>query len=128
MALHIRTVIFDDFDASTDGVTTHQFALDGVTWEIDLSDANLGRLREALRPFQTAGRRLPAARTTRAAAHAAAHADANNRSTAKAMRRWWRENRDRDDLPAFINYGKIPALVRHAYREAHQPRRSHPQP
>jgi hypothetical protein len=64
VALHVTTVLTDDLDASTDGVATHNFALDDVTWEIDLSEANLEQLREALRPFIAAGRRLPKHRST----------------------------------------------------------------
>ncbi len=115
VALHTSIVLFDDFDATTDGVTSHQFALDGVTWEIDLSEANLNRLREALRPFQTAGRRLPASRTTRAAARIGG----DDRPATKAIRRWWLDNRDRADLPAFASSGRIPAAVKHAYRDAY---------
>ncbi len=54
--LHIRV---DDLDASTDGVATHHVGLDGVTYEIDLTDANLAKLHDALAPFLAAGRRLP---------------------------------------------------------------------
>ena len=117
MALHTRTELFDDFDATTEGVTSHEFALDGVAFEIDLSEANLDRLRDALRPFMTAGRRLPASRTRRTAAPAAT----GDRSAAKAIRRWWLDQRDRDDLPAFAKNGRIPAAVEQAYRAAHQP-------
>ncbi|ROO63013.1 Lsr2 protein [Micromonospora sp. Llam0] len=113
MALHTSTVLLDDFDATTDGVTSHQFALDGVTWEIDLSATNLDRLREALRPFQTAGRRLPASRTNRATTRTG-----SDRPSTAAIRRWWRDNRDRADLPAFASKGRIPAAVIQAYRDA----------
>jgi len=117
MALHTTTVLVDDFDASTDGVTTHQFALDGVTWEIDLSEANLDRLRTALRPFTTAGRRLPASRTTRSAG--VARAGTADRAATTTIRRWWLDNRDRHDLPPFASNGRIPAAVKQAYRDAH---------
>jgi hypothetical protein len=67
MALPTVIVCYDDLDASTDGVTTRQFALDGITWEIDLSEANLDRLREALRPYLAVGRRQPASHGKRRA-------------------------------------------------------------
>jgi nucleoid-associated protein Lsr2 len=122
VAVHTRTVLTDDFDASTDGVTSHEFAFDGVTWEIDLSVANLDRLREALRPFQAAGRRLPASRAGRPTARTRA----DDRADTKAMRRWWLDNRDRDDLPPFASHGRIPAAVTQAYRDAHQPQQADP--
>jgi hypothetical protein len=117
MAVQTRTVLTDDFDASTDGVTSHTFAVDGVAWEIDLSVANLDRLREALRPFQAAGRRLAASRAGRPAGRTRA----GDREDTKAMRRWWLDHRDRDDLPPFASNGRIPAAVKQAYRDAHQP-------
>lgn len=115
MAVHTRTELTDDFDHTTDGVTSHEFALDGVAFEIDLSEANLARLRDALRPFMTAGRRLPHTRRT------PARAAAGDRSAAKTIRRWWRDQTDRDDLPAFAASGRLPAAVEQAYRAAHQP-------
>lgn len=114
MATQITTVLFDDFDAGTDGVTTHEFTLDGVAWEIDLSEPNLARLRDALHPFMTAGRRLPASRTRRAATTAGT----GDRAPTKAVRRWWLDNRHRDDLPAFASNGRIPTVVQQAYRAA----------
>jgi hypothetical protein len=59
VATRIERIVVDDLDASTDGVRTHRFALDGVEYEIDLSDANRQRLHAALAAFITAGRRLP---------------------------------------------------------------------
>ncbi len=59
MAIQVRYIVHDDFDGTTDGVGTYRFALQGREYEIDLSPANLTRLREALAPFITAGRRLP---------------------------------------------------------------------
>jgi Lsr2 len=43
-------VITDDLDGSH-GAEPVQFGWDGVTWEIDLSEANRRKLEEALRPF-----------------------------------------------------------------------------
>jgi hypothetical protein len=116
VAVHTTTVLFDDLDASTDGVTTHHFALDGVAWEIDLSEPHLDWLREQLRPFMTAGRRLPASRSN---PDAPARARTGGQPAFKAMRRWWLDNRHRDDLPAFASNGRIPDVVRQAYRDAH---------
>ena len=59
MAKRVQHILYDDLDASTDGVATHHIGLDGVVYEIDLTEANLARLRDALAPFLAAGRRLP---------------------------------------------------------------------
>jgi hypothetical protein len=50
--------LVDDLDGSTETVSTVQFGLDGTSYEIDLSPANVARLREALAPYAKAGRRL----------------------------------------------------------------------
>ncbi|MFJ6199142.1 histone-like nucleoid-structuring protein Lsr2 [Micromonospora sp. NPDC092111] len=75
MATRPVVVLTDDIDHSSDNVTTHHLALDGVTYEIDLGPDNLRRLQEALAPYVTAGRqtakrtlgRVGAPRTRRAA-------------------------------------------------------------
>ncbi|RNH99673.1 Lsr2 family protein [Micromonospora aurantiaca] len=57
MATRTIVVVTDDLDHSSDNVTTHHLALDGVVYEIDLGPDNLQRLREALAPYVTVGRR-----------------------------------------------------------------------
>jgi hypothetical protein len=113
VAVHIQRTVVDDFDASTDAVGTYRFALEGVDYEIDLSQANLQRLRAALAPFTSAGRRLPkhkpAPRRTALTGPGAA---------TKRVRRWWAEHPERDDLPAYRANGPIPAQVYDAYRTA----------
>lgn len=51
MATVTRTFKTDDLDGSEDDVSTVQFALDGTSFEIDLSAANESRLREKLSRF-----------------------------------------------------------------------------
>jgi len=98
VATRIHRTVVDDIDASTDGVGTYRFVLEGVEYEIDLSEANLQRLRDALAPFTTAGRRLPkhkpATRRTSPTGPATA---------TKRVRRWWADNAERDDLPHRLN-------------------------
>lgn len=115
MTRRTTIVLTDDLDASTDGVTTHHLALDSTTWEIDLSAANLARLRAALSPFTAAGRRQPATRTRRAARTSTG---TTGRKTAP-IRRWWLDNRHRDGIPPFASRGQIPDVVHQAYRAAH---------
>jgi hypothetical protein len=49
--------VADDVDGSP-ATQTVSFALDGVTYEIDLSTRNADRLRAELAPWMEAGRRL----------------------------------------------------------------------
>jgi hypothetical protein len=113
VAVHIQRTVVDDLDASTDGVGTYRFALVGVEYEIDLSQTNLQRLRAALAPFTSAGRRLPkqksATRRTSPTGPMAA---------TKRVRRWWAENPQREDLPPFRAHGPIPTQVYDGYRTA----------
>jgi len=60
MARKTLIQLTDDIDGTpiVDGAgRTVAFALDGITYEIDLSDAHLAELHEALTPYTTAGRR-----------------------------------------------------------------------
>ena len=59
MALVSIPTTVDDLDASTEGVDTYTFALQGVTYEIDLSAPHADQLFALLNPYIQAGRRLP---------------------------------------------------------------------
>jgi hypothetical protein len=109
----IHRTIFDDLDASTDGVGTYRFALEGVEYEIDLSNDNVGRLRTALDPFIAAGRRLP--KTQAASRRSSA---GSGPSDAPRMRTWWAANQQALNLPPHRTRGAIPPKVRDAYRAA----------
>ena len=114
MATRIRRTVVDDLDASTDGVGTYRFAIEGVEYEIDLSEANLQRLRTALAPFTAAARRLPKHKpVTRRPA-----SPTGPTAATKRVRRWWADNAERENLPAFRANGPIPAQVYDAYRAA----------
>jgi len=55
MAKKVTVSLIDDFDGKqADG--TVQFGLDGVSYEIDLSEKNAKKMREGLRPWVDAGR------------------------------------------------------------------------
>ncbi|UVK59084.1 Lsr2-like DNA bridging protein [Microbacterium phage Cen1621] len=62
------TVSVDDIDGSEgDDVREVTLAVDGVTYELDLSSANRAKLDEALAPWLKAGRRVVRKRRGRAA-------------------------------------------------------------
>lgn len=60
-----RTVFVDDLDG-TEADGTHTFALDGATYEVDLSAKNAEVLRDRLADFISAGRQTGQAKATRA--------------------------------------------------------------
>ncbi len=57
MAQKVLVEILDDIDGSA-AAQTVQFGLDGVTYEIDLSDENAAALRDELARYIGAGRRI----------------------------------------------------------------------
>ncbi|MEV7043960.1 Lsr2 family protein [Amycolatopsis sp. NPDC051061] len=57
MAQKVLVEMLDDIDGSAASHTV-PFALDGVSYEIDLSDANAAALREELARYIAAGRRV----------------------------------------------------------------------
>ena len=87
MAKKVTVSLIDDFDGKqADG--TVQFGLDGVSYEIDLSEKNAKKMREGLRPWVDAGQRIGGSRRRRAASKAPkfvnGHAKAVMRSPAAA--------------------------------------------
>jgi len=58
----IVVILKDDVDGG-DGDETVNFALDGVTYEIDLSTQNADALRAAMEPWISAGRRVRSKRS-----------------------------------------------------------------
>ncbi len=113
MGTRVQHIVFDDLDHSTDNVGTYRFALEGVDYEIDLSETHLGDLRAALAPFITAGRRQPRTGTRRRTAATPAP------GYLAAVRAWWQTNGDQLALPPFRSHGRIPATVRTAYGSHH---------
>jgi hypothetical protein len=120
-----KVIIVDDLDGSEHDVTTIQLSVDGDTYEIDLSPSNLARLRQAVQPFTTAGRRVGTRKSptsngrSRAAKDMAAGkakdtAAGKRDGRAARIRAWAKDNGY--DLPAF---GRIPNEVVEAYHEAH---------
>ncbi|QDF18047.1 Lsr2-like DNA bridging protein [Microbacterium phage Belthelas] len=66
MARRTIELLTDDLDGSDgDGVATVTFALQGTTWEIDLSPENFAQLDQVLQPYMDAGRRVKQPRRRR---------------------------------------------------------------
>ena len=111
MAQRVHVVLVDDLDGG-DAAETVSFGLDGVDYEIDLSDKHAGELREALALYVGHARRTGGRRRT--AAKAAAGAGGKGGPSAAEIRDWARENGW--DVPA---RGRVSAEVREAYAAAH---------
>ena len=110
MAQKVQVVLVDDLDGGT-AEETVSFALDGVSYEIDLSSANAGQLREALASWIGHARRVGGrTRTARRGSGSAAGSGRTPNSESSAIREWAREN------GYTVNErGRIPAEVKAAY-------------
>lgn len=102
-----RVTLTDDLDGSV-AAQTVRFALEGVGYEIDLTDEHAGELRDALAPYVAAGRRRTAGR-----AASAGRAPAVRDYDPQAVRAWAASRKI--GLPA---RGRIPTSVLGQYRTA----------
>ncbi|MFC4057287.1 Lsr2 family protein [Planomonospora corallina] len=59
MAKQIQEILIDDLDGGEANETV-SFAIDGTSYEIDLSDVNAKKLRDSLAPFMASARRAGA--------------------------------------------------------------------
>lgn len=106
MAQRVNIVLEDDIDGG-DATETVMFGLDGVTYEIDLSDKNASKLRDSLTKYVSSARRT-ASRSRRSSARRGT----SGPSTAQ-IREWARSSgHDVSDR------GRISAEIREAYEAA----------
>lgn len=106
MAKRVQVTLVDDTDGS-DADETVTFALDGVSYEIDLSSSNATKLRNSFASWigfaQRSGGRKSASRATRPSA----------RRDLSAVRTWARKNGH-----TVSDRGRISAEVQAAYDKA----------
>lgn len=105
MAQRVQVLLVDDLDNS-DADETVTFALDGVTYEIDLNKANASKLRDAFAPWVGHARRSGGRKSAGRSAGA-------RRKDVSAVREWARKNGH--DIS---ERGRIPAAVQEAYDKA----------
>lgn len=110
MAQKVQVVLVDDLDGGPADETV-TFSLDGVSYEIDLSEANAAAMRDAFGQFVGVARRVTGrapARGRRGASRAA-----SNGTDAAAIRAWAKEHGF-----AVSDRGRVPSEVREAYEKA----------
>ena len=110
MAQKVVVELSDDLDGSQADETI-TFALDGRSYEIDLSTKNAGKLREALAPYTDAGRKQGGAR--RGAKRAAVARD-SDRPDPSAVRAW----AESQGIEVAAR-GRVPAEVVEKFQAAH---------
>ncbi len=117
MAQRVNVVLVDDVDGS-DAVETVTFALDGVEYEIDLSEQNADKLRGALSLYvghgrRTGGRRRSGGQSEQKSSRSRASGSSDGPS-ASEIREWARANGH--TVP---DRGRVSSEVREAYAAAH---------
>lgn len=115
MAQKVQVILIDDLDggAATETVT---FGLDGVTYEIDLTEQNATKLRDSLAGWVANARRVSGRSTSSrggARTGTSGRSSRGNNDTA-AVREWAKAQG-----MTVSERGRISAQVREAYDKAH---------
>jgi hypothetical protein len=114
MAQKTIVQLIDDLDGtSSESIETITFGLDGVVYEIDLSDDNAEKLRDNLAEFigsarRTGGRSKRGTATSTTAA--ATNGSGRSREQTQAIREWARKNGHE-----ISERGRIPATIIEAF-------------
>jgi len=118
MAQRVNVVLVDDVDGN-DAVETVSFALDGVEYEIDLSEENANKLRDSLSLYvgharRTGGRRRSSGGQSEPKSTRSRSSASSDGPSASEIREWARANGH--TVP---DRGRVSAEVREAYAAAH---------
>ena len=105
MATRVTTILVDDTDDS-EAQETVSFALEGTTYEIDLSDQNANKLRDALEPWVSKARKTSGGRRR-------TRSDGAGKADLKAVRAWAASNK-----VELSSRGRIPQSVMNQYHAA----------
>ncbi|GGK86608.1 hypothetical protein JOE58_001180 [Curtobacterium luteum] len=116
MAQKVTVQLVDDLDDSpitaSEGRTV-EFAFDGSTYEIDLSNDNVDKFREAISDYVAAARKVSGRRSGGATASKPAPKRGNSEELAK-IREWAKDNGYE-----VSSRGRISTQVQEAYAAAH---------
>lgn len=120
----IVTLIDDLTGEEAEDISTVEFALEGITYEIDLADGNAAKLRDNLARYVAAARKTSARRqgvrgadrsAGRGAGNAAGPRSGYNRDTLRSIREWAKQNGHN-----VSDRGRLPLTVLHAWEADHQ--------
>ncbi|MFC0114071.1 histone-like nucleoid-structuring protein Lsr2 [Kibdelosporangium aridum] len=119
MAQKVTVQLVDDLDGSVaEDISTVTFGVDGVSYEIDLTEGNADKLRASLADFVGAARRI-GGRVKRGTGIKGAAAPAANREQTKAIREWARKNGYE-----LSDRGRISSTVLEAFEVAHSSKKA----
>ena len=112
MAQKVQVILVDDIDGG-EAEESVSFAIDGVNYEIDLSDKNAGKLRDEFATWIGHARRSGGRRTT-GRRPAGGSSTTSSRRDLSAVRGWARANGHQ-----VSDRGRVSAAVQEAYDKAH---------
>ena len=113
MAKQTTVTLIDDIDGS-EADEQVEFAIDGKSYEIDLSSANGSRLRDALAPFISAARRSGGRRSSGTSSSTSPARPSTDREQNQAIREWAVQQGMK-----ISERGRIPSNVLEAYHQNH---------
>jgi hypothetical protein len=118
----IVTLIDDLTGEEAEDITTVEFALEGVTYEIDLANENAAKLRDNLSRYVAAARKTSARRPgnrgsdrSGSRSNGGATRSGYNRDTLRAIREWAKQNGH-----TVSDRGRLPLNVVSAWEANHQ--------
>ncbi|MEJ2865359.1 histone-like nucleoid-structuring protein Lsr2 [Actinomycetospora flava] len=118
-----RTVVslVDDLDG-TEANETVEYALDGVTYEIDLNDKNAEQLRDVFAPYVAAARRTGGRRSTGGGRSRSSSSRSSSKGVVGRSREALKAIRDwaQTEGWAVSDRGRLPNNVVEAYDAAHK--------
>ncbi len=91
MAQKVQVILVDDIDGG-EAEETVSFALDGISYEIDLSADNAAQLRDAFASWVGHARRVGGRSSSRGRTSSAPRAKSSDKPDLGAVRTWAREN------------------------------------
>lgn len=112
MAKKVTVTLIDDFDGDGPADETVELSIDGVSYEIDLSAKNAKKLREDLKQWIDAGRRVGGRRRGRSGGASRGRASIDREQSA-AIREWARRSGHK-----VSTRGRIPAEIIDAFHAA----------
>jgi len=113
MAKKVTVTLVDDFDGEGAADETVEFSLDGVSFEIDLSAKNAQKLRDELKQWIDASRRVGGRRRGRPGIPGRNGRASIDREQSAAIREWARRNGHK-----VSTRGRIPADIIDAFHAA----------
>ena len=114
MAQRVFVEMVDDLDGGAADQTV-PFSLDGVSYEIDLSNDNIKEFHEAIAGFVDSARKVTTSGLGRRARKTSISTNGRSREQTQAVREWARQQGH-----SVNDRGRIPAAIQQAFDQAHQ--------